>query len=187
MNAAGPRVTPGPLPGTLLIHPMRHHDARGSFEESFHARDFAAATGLTVVFVQDNTVRSSRGVLRGLHFQQEAPQGKLVRVVSGAVFDVVVDLRRGSETYGVARGCDLDADGPQLWIPPGFAHGYLVRSEVAEVVYKVTTYREPSAERALQPLDPALGVVWPAVGELVLAPRDAEAPRLADCPGLVAD
>ena len=187
MSAAGPRVTPGPLPGTLWIQPTRHHDARGSFEETFNAREFAAATGVPAVFVQDNTVRSTRGVLRGLHFQHGAPQGKLVRVVSGAVFDVVVDLRRGSATYGEARGCDLEADGPQLWIPPGFAHGYLVRTDVAEVAYKVTSYRAPAAERVIQPLDPALGVVWPEVGPLVLAPRDAEAPRLADCPGLVAD
>lgn len=187
MSGTGLRVIPGPLPGPLLIHPTRHYDARGSFEETFNARDFAAATGLSLTFVQDNAVRSARGVLRGLHFQQGAPQGKLVRVVSGAVFDVVVDLRRGSPTYGEGRGCDLDADGPQLWVPPGFAHGYLVCSETAEVAYKVTTHREPSAERALQPLDPALGVDWPDVGPIRLAPRDAAAPRLSDCPGLVAD
>lgn len=181
------RVEAGPLPGTLLLQPTIHRDERGDFQESFNAREFRAATGLDVTFVQDNAVRSVRGVLRGLHLQVGTPQGKLVRVVSGAVFDVVLDLRGASPTYGQARGCTLVPDGPQLWIPPGFAHGYLVLSDRAEVAYKVTAYRDETAERVLQPLDPALGVVWPDVGAVRLAPRDAAAPRLADCPGLVAD
>lgn len=187
MTVSSVRVEAGPLPGTLLLSPPIHRDERGEFQESFNAREFQAATGLEVRFVQDNTVRSARGVLRGLHLQIGSPQGKLVRVVSGSVFDVVLDLRGGSPTYGHAGGCTLVPDGPQLWVPPGFAHGYLVLSDRAEVCYKVTAYREVAAERVIQARDPGLGVVWPEVGSVRMSARDAEAPRLADCPGLIAD
>ena len=180
-------VTPTSIAGVLILEPRAYEDDRGWFCESFNQRVFEAAGGGPVTFVQDNAVRSVRGVLRGLHVQVGTPQGKLVRVVSGAVFDVVLELRGASPTYGQARGCTLVPDGPQLWIPSGFAHGYLVLSDRAEVAYKVTAYRDATAERVLQPLDPALGVVWPDVGAVRLAPRDAAAPRLADCPGLIAD
>jgi dTDP-4-dehydrorhamnose 3,5-epimerase len=172
-------VTPTALPEVLLLQPRVFADARGFFLESYNRREFERATGLAPVFVQDNHSRSARGVLRGLHYQLGEPQGKLVRVAQGRVFDVAVDLRRGSSTLGRWVGVELDAASHrQLWIPPGFAHGFLVLSETADLLYKVTAAYEPSQERALAWDDPHLGIDWPiAPGTRpVLSPRDAAAP-----------
>ena len=161
------------LPDVLILEPKVFGDARGFFYESYNARDFAAATGLQVDFVQDNHSQSARGVLRGLHYQIQHAQGKLVRVVRGEVFDVAVDLRKTSPNFGQWTGCHLSADNAkQLWIPPGFAHGFLVLSESAEFLYKTTDYWHPSHERSLLWNDPALGIEWPL-------PLGLEAPVLA--------
>ncbi|MDD2729237.1 dTDP-4-dehydrorhamnose 3,5-epimerase [Malikia sp.] len=154
----------------LIIEPRVFGDARGFFYESFNQQAFDAATGTSLQFVQDNHSRSSRGVLRGLHYQL-APkaQGKLVRVVRGAVFDVAVDIRRASPTFGQWAGVELSEDNHrQLWIPPGFAHGFLVLSESADFLYKTTDYYSPEHERCIAWDDPAIGVAWPDVG---LAPQ----------------
>jgi dTDP-4-dehydrorhamnose 3,5-epimerase len=173
-------VTPTAIPEVLRIEPTVFGDARGFFFESFNARDFRAATGLEVTFVQDNHSRSSRGVLRGLHYQIQQPQGKLVRVVQGEVFDVAVDLRRSSPTFGHWVGETLSADNRrQLWIPPGFAHGFLVRSGWAECLYKSTDFYAPEHERALRWDDPTVRVAWPLEGEPILAAKDVNAPTLA--------
>jgi dTDP-4-dehydrorhamnose 3,5-epimerase len=156
------KASPGALRDVLLLEPRVFGDARGSFFESWNARTFREATGLDVAFVQDNAARSQRGVLRGLHYQLEQPQGKLVRVGRGRVFDVCVDLRRSSPTFGRWDGVVLgDEDHRQLWIPPGFAHGYLVLSEFADFLYKTTDYYAPQSERTLLWSDPALGIRWP--------------------------
>jgi dTDP-4-dehydrorhamnose 3,5-epimerase len=173
-------VIPTDLPGVLVLEPRVFGDERGWFFESWSERVFAESTGFTGGFVQDNHSRSARGVLRGLHYQM-APfaQGKLVRVTSGSVFDVAVDLRRGSATFGRWSGVELSADNRrQLWLPPGFAHGFCVTSESAEVLYKATAYYSPPHERCLRWDDPAIGIRWP-VPAPVLAPRDAAAPLLA--------
>jgi dTDP-4-dehydrorhamnose 3,5-epimerase len=155
-------VTTTPLDGVLLLEPKVFGDERGFFFESFNQRDFDQATGLSVQFVQDNHSKSSQGVLRGLHYQIQHPQGKLVRVTAGEVFDVVVDLRGSSATFGRSYGITLSADNKkQLWIPPGFAHGFLVTSESAEFLYKTTDYWHPEFERSLLWSDPALGIEWP--------------------------
>lgn len=155
-------VTTTPLDGVLLLEPKVFGDERGFFFESFNQRDFDQATGLSVQFVQDNHSKSSQGVLRGLHYQIQHPQGKLVRVTAGEVFDVVVDLRGSSATFGRSYGITLSADNKkQLWIPPGFAHGFLVTSESAEFLYKTTDYWYPAFERSLLWSDPALGIEWP--------------------------
>ena len=155
-------VTTTPLDGVLLLEPKVFGDERGFFFESFNQRDFDQATGLSVQFVQDNHSKSSQGVLRGLHYQIQHPQGKLVRVTAGEVFDVVVDLRGSSATFGRSYGITLSADNKkQLWIPPGFAHGFLVTSESAEFLYKTTDYWYPEFERSLLWSDPALGIEWP--------------------------
>ena len=170
-------VTPTALPEVLRIEPTIFGDARGFFFESFNARDFRAATGLDVTFVQDNHSGSARGVLRGLHYQIRQPQGKLVRVVQGEVFDVAVDLRRRSPTFGRWVGEILSAENRrQLWIPPGFAHGFLVLSEWAECVYKSTDFYAPEHERALRWDDPTVDIIWPLHEAPVLAARDAAAP-----------
>jgi dTDP-4-dehydrorhamnose 3,5-epimerase len=167
------------LQGVLLLEPQLHSDERGFFYESFNAAGFAAATGLAVDFVQDNHTRSARGVLRGLHYQLRPPQGKLVRVVRGAVFDVVVDVRRASPTLGRHLAVELsEADARQLWIPAGFAHGFLALTDGAEVTYKVTDYYDPGSEQAIAWDDPQLRIPWPLeqVGTCVrLSPRDAGA------------
>jgi len=183
-------VTPTALPGVLVLTPKVFGDARGFFYESFNQRDFDDATGLAgVQFVQDNHSRSARGVLRGLHYQL-APQaqGKLVRVTHGAVYDVVVDLRRSSPTFGRWDGVELSADNHrQLWVPPGFAHGFLTLSESAEFLYKTTAYYSPAHERSLLWYDAALGIDWPlvqaGVEQPLLAAKDAAAGTLAqaDC------
>ena len=175
-------VTTTPLDGVLLLEPKVFGDERGFFFESFNKRDFDQATGLSVQFVQDNHSKSSQGVLRGLHYQIQHPQGKLVRVTAGEVFDVVVDLRSSSATFGRSYGITLSADNKkQLWIPPGFAHGFLVTSESAEFLYKTTDYWYPEFERSLLWSDPALGIEWPiAQGqEPVLAKKDEVALSLS--------
>lgn len=170
-------VTPSRLPEVLQIQPQIFGDARGFFYESFNARDFASATGLNAEFVQDNHSKSSQGVLRGLHYQIQHAQGKLVRVVRGEVFDVAVDLRKKSPTFGQWAGFHLSADNAkQVWVPPGFAHGFMVLSESAEFLYKTTDYWYPEFERTLLWNDPALGIEWPLPSALtlpVLAAKDA--------------
>jgi len=177
-------VTPTNLPDVLILEPKVFGDARGFFYESYNARDFAAATGLQVEFVQDNHSQSAKGVLRGLHYQIQHAQGKLVRVVRGEVFDVAVDLRNSSATFGQWTGVHLSADNAkQLWIPPGFAHGFLVLSESAEFLYKTTDYWHPSHERSLLWNDPALGIEWPLPAGLdapLLAAKDAAALMLSE-------
>lgn len=162
------------LPDVKIIEPKVFGDARGFFYESFNAREFAKETGADVEFVQDNHSRSVKGVLRGLHYQIQHPQGKLVRVVSGEVFDVVVDIRRGSATFGKWEGVYLSADNKrQLWVPPGFAHGFCVTSDTAEFLYKTTDYWYPEHERSLLWNDPALAIAWPLEGEPQIAAKDA--------------
>jgi dTDP-4-dehydrorhamnose 3,5-epimerase len=174
------KVSATALPDVRLVEPRVFGDERGSFFESWNARAFAAA-GLDVAFVQDNHSRSRRGVLRGLHYQIEHAQGKLVRVVVGEVFDVVVDLRRSSPTFGRSLGMALSAENRRmLWVPPGFAHGFLVLSEEAEFLYKTTDYWYPEHERTLLWNDPALGIAWPLAGPPVLAAKDAAGRLLAD-------
>lgn len=167
-------VIPTAIPDVLLLEPAVFADARGFFFESFNARDFREAAGLDVQFVQDNHSRSQRGVLRGLHYQVRHPQGKLVRVVQGRVFDVAVDLRRSSPSFGKWVGNVLDADQRrQLWVPPGFAHGFVVLGESAELLYKTTDYWYPEHERSLLWNDAALGIAWPIDFAPQLADKDA--------------
>ncbi|MBQ6656041.1 MAG: dTDP-4-dehydrorhamnose 3,5-epimerase [Ottowia sp.] len=171
-----------PLEGVLILEPKVFGDARGFFLESYNRRDFAAATGLNLDFVQDNHSRSRRGVLRGLHYQIKQPQGKLVRVVRGAVFDVAVDIRRSSPTFGRWTGAELSEENQrQFWIPPGFAHGFLVLTDTADFLYKATDWYAPEHERGIAWNDPAIGVEWPldAIGEPLLSDKDRAAPLLA--------
>ena len=175
-------ATPTAIADVLVLEPKVFGDARGFFFESFNQRDFEAATGMACSFVQDNHSKSARGVLRGLHYQIKHPQGKLVRVVQGEVFDVVVDLRRASPTFGKWVGEVLSADNKrQMWVPPGFAHGFVVLSESAEFLYKTTDYWYPEHERSLLWNDPALGIRWPLEGPPQLAAKDADAMPLARC------
>ncbi len=178
-------VIPTALPDVLILQPQVHGDARGFFLESFNQRDFAQATGFSGSFVQDNHSRSCRGVLRGLHYQLEQAQGRLVRVLAGSVFDVAVDLRRSSPSFGRWVGEVLSAENQrQIWIPPGFAHGFLVLSESADFAYKTTAYYAPEHERSLRWDDPDLGINWPlGAGQTpLLAAKDASAPMLAQAP-----
>ena len=173
------QVVPTALPDVLLIEPRVFEDPRGFFLESYNRRAFAEA-GIDVEFVQDNHSRSRRGVLRGLHYQIEHAQGKLVRVIEGEVFDVAVDLRRASPTFGRHVALTLGAaDKRMLFIPPGFAHGFLVVSDAAQFLYKTTDYWYPEHERTLLWRDPALGIAWPADVEPVLAAKDAAGVPLA--------
>ncbi|HVF63254.1 MAG TPA: dTDP-4-dehydrorhamnose 3,5-epimerase [Casimicrobiaceae bacterium] len=168
------------IPDVRIVEPRVFSDARGFFFESFNERDFAAA-GLTATFVQDNHSRSQRGVLRGLHYQVQHAQGKLVRVVSGEVFDVAVDLRRSKSTFGRSVCVRLSAESHRmLWIPPGFAHGFLVLSQTADFLYKTTDYRYPEHERTLLWNDPQVGIAWPVDGEPTLAAKDRQGALLAD-------
>lgn len=168
------------LPEVLIMEPKVFGDDRGFFFESFNARQFEDATGLKRNFVQDNHSRSARNVLRGLHYQIQQPQGKLVRVVSGTVFDVAVDIRRSSPNFGKWVGVELSAENKrQLWVPEGFAHGFVVLSESAEFLYKTTDYYAPQFERSLRWDDPALGISWPIEGMPVLSKKDEVAPALA--------
>jgi dTDP-4-dehydrorhamnose 3,5-epimerase len=173
------KITPTALSEILLIEPRVFGDARGFFFESYNQRALAEA-GLEGDFVQDNHSLSARGVLRGLHYQIEHAQGKLVRVIAGEVFDVAVDVRRGSANFGRWVGVTLSSSNKRmLWIPPGFAHGFLVVSESAEFVYKTTDYWYPEFERCLLWNDPALGISWPLVGTPTLAAKDAAGRPLA--------
>jgi dTDP-4-dehydrorhamnose 3,5-epimerase len=175
------------LPGVLILEPRVFGDARGFFFESFNARAFREATGLSVDFVQDNHSRSTRGVLRGLHYQIEQAQGKLVRVVSGRVFDVAVDIRRGSPTFGRWTGVELSEENQRLfWIPPGFAHGFVVLSASADFLYKATDYYAPQHERCILWNDPAIGIDWRFDDEPLLSGKDREGKLLsaADLPSL---
>jgi dTDP-4-dehydrorhamnose 3,5-epimerase len=175
------KATPTALPEVLLLEPRVFGDERGFFMESWNARTFREATGLDVAFVQDNHSRSARNVLRGIHYQVVQPQGKLIRVVAGSVFDVAVDLRRSSPRFGQWVGVELSAQNRlQMWIPPGFGHGFLVTSEAADFLYKTTEYWIGEFDRALRWNDPALGIAWPLAGEPILAGRDAQAPLLAE-------
>ena len=174
------RVTPTAIADVLLLEPRVFGDARGFFLESYNEKVFAQATGLQVQFVQDNHSRSQRHVLRGMHFQTENPQGKLVRVVAGAVFDVVVDIRPDSPTYGSWVGEELSLDNQrQLWIPPGLAHGFLVLSESADFLYKTTEYYHPASERCLAWNDPTVAIDWPLEDKPPLvSEKDAKGLRL---------
>ena len=175
------QVIKTPLDGVLLIEPKVFGDARGFFFESFNARRFTELTGINAAFVQDNHSRSAQGVLRGLHYQIQQPQGKLVRVVAGAVFDVAVDVRASSRTFGQWVGEELSADNKRMmWVPPGFAHGFLVLSEYAEFLYKTTDYYAPAFERAIAWNDPQLGIQWPLSGEPLLSAKDKAGVLLQD-------
>lgn len=168
------------IPDVCIVEPRVFGDARGFFMESWNARTLRDA-GVDATFVQDNHSRSRRGVLRGLHYQVEHAQGKLVRVVSGEVFDVAVDLRKRSPTFGRWVGVTLSEDNKRmLWVPAGFAHGFLVRSESADFLYKTTDYYHPQHERTLLWNDPAVGIEWPLDGEPLLAAKDAAGAKLAD-------
>ncbi|MDA8109627.1 MAG: dTDP-4-dehydrorhamnose 3,5-epimerase [Betaproteobacteria bacterium] len=169
------------IPEVLLLEPKVFGDARGWFFEAYNRRAFREATGVDVEFVQDNHSRSAKHVLRGLHYQIRQPQGKLVRVTAGEVFDVSVDLRRGSATFARWVGVALSAESKRaVWVPPGFAHGFVVVSEFAEVQYKTTDYYAPEHERVLLWNDPALAIAWPLAGESVLNDRDRRGARLAE-------
>jgi dTDP-4-dehydrorhamnose 3,5-epimerase len=168
------------LDGLVLLAPTVHGDERGFFVETFRA-DTARAHGIPTEFVQDNHSRSRRGTLRGIHFQTHPGQGKLVRVARGRVLDVVVDLRRGSPTFGEWEAVELDdVGGHMLWIPVGFGHGFLVLSETADFVYKCTNYYDPATEAGIRFDDPAVGIEWPSDVELLYSERDATAPTLAE-------
>ncbi len=164
------------IPDVLIIEPRVFGDARGFFFESFNQQAFRAVTGLDVAFVQDNHSRSAKGVLRGLHYQIEQPQGKLVRVVRGAVFDVAVDLRQTSPTFGKWVGVELSEENQrQLWVPAGFGHGFLTLSETADFLYKTTDYYAPAFERCIAWNDPALGIEWPLNGATALLSQKDQA------------
>ena len=166
-------VTATKIPDVLIIEPKVFGDSRGFFFESFNQNDFNKAIGKQVSFVQDNHSRSSKGVLRGTHYQIQQPQGKLVRVVSGAVFDVAVDLRKSSPTFGQWVGVELNADNnKQLWVPEGFGHGFVVLSESAEFLYKTTDYYAPEFERCIIWNDPTIGIIWPVNEEPQLSGKD---------------
>ena len=181
------KVTQTAIADVLLIEPKVFGDARGFFFESFNQKAFDEAVGQRVDFVQDNHSRSTMGVLRGLHYQVQQPQGKLVRVVRGAVFDVAVDIRRSSPTFGQWVGSELSEDNHrQLWVPPGLAHGFLVLSESADFLYKTTDYYAPAHERCIAWNDPTLSVEWPDTGIAPkLSAKDAAAPTFlsAEIPG----
>jgi dTDP-4-dehydrorhamnose 3,5-epimerase len=168
-------ATPTAIPDVLVIEPKAFGDDRGWFFESFNEKDFSAVVGKSVSFVQDNHSSSKKGVLRGLHYQMEQTQGKLVRVCVGAVFDVVVDLRKSSTTFGQWAGVELSVENKkQLWVPPGFAHGFLVLSETAEFLYKTTDYWHAASEKCIVWNDPTLNIQWPDIAMLpLLNPKDA--------------
>ena len=174
------KATSTAIPDVLVIEPKVFGDARGFFFESFNQKAFEDATGVAPTFVQDNHSRSSRGVLRGLHYQIQQPQGKLVRVVRGAVFDVAVDIRRSSPTFGQWVGVELNEENHrQLWVPAGFAHGFLVLSEMADFLYKTTDYYAPQHERCILWSDQAIGIEWPHLGmPPVLSSKDLQGVNL---------
>jgi dTDP-4-dehydrorhamnose 3,5-epimerase len=172
------QLVPTTHPDVLILEPTVHGDHRGFFLETFRGSVFAAA-GLPDVFVQDNHSRSAAGILRGLHYQLQQPQGKLVRCIAGRVFDVAVDIRRSSPRFRQWVGVELSADNKRaLWIPPGFAHGFLVLGESAEITYKCSTYYHPASDRSLRWDDPTLGIAWPLASAPVLSDKDRLAPLL---------
>ncbi len=175
------KVTPTAIPEVLVLEPQVFGDDRGFFFESFNARRFEQVTGVAANFVQDNHSKSARNVLRGLHYQIRQPQGKLVRVTAGAIYDVVVDMRKSSPFFGRWVGVELSAENRrQIWVPPGFAHGFVVTSESAECLYKTTDYWAPEYERSILWNDPALAIEWPIVGEPMLSGKDSKGLLLAD-------
>jgi len=175
------QIQPTAIPEVLLIEPTVFGDDRGFFYESFNQKHFTEMTGITRQFIQDNHSKSAKGVLRGLHYQIQQPQGKLVRVTHGEVFDVAVDLRKSSATFGKWTGTRLsEANKRQLWIPEGFAHGFVVLSDNAEFLYKTTDYWAPEFERSILWNDPAIGIDWPFDGEPLLSGKDKVATLLAD-------
>jgi dTDP-4-dehydrorhamnose 3,5-epimerase len=177
------KVIPTSIPAVMIIEPRVFGDSRGFFFESFNQKNFSEATELDVEFVQDNHSRSAKGVLRGLHYQIRRPQGKLVRVVCGTVFDVAVDIRKSSPTFGHWVGVELSEDNfRQLWVPPGFAHGFYVLSDSADFLYKTTDYYIPEFERGLLWNDPEIAVSWPVETDtqLIISAKDTNAARLAD-------
>jgi dTDP-4-dehydrorhamnose 3,5-epimerase len=175
-------IIPAEISDVLILEPKVFGDERGFFFESFNQRLFVDKTGIDVQFVQDNHSRSVRNVLRGLHYQIQQTQGKLVRVSMGEIFDVVVDLRKSSSTFGQWTGNFLSADNKlQLWVPPGFAHGFVVTSEIAEVQYKATDYYAPQHERCLFWDDPDLAIAWQLTGEPILSAKDQAGKPLRDC------
>ena len=176
------QAIPTAIPEVLIIEPKVFGDARGFFYESFNQKAFNQATGLNLNFVQDNHSRSAKGVLRGLHYQVQQPQGKLVRVVRGAVFDVAVDIRKSSPTFGKWIGIELSEDNHrQLWVPPGFAHGFMVTSESADFLYKTTDYYAPEHERCIRWNDPDLAIAWPPNLTPLLSAKDGDADALSSC------
>ena len=173
------KAIPTALPDLLIVEPEVFGDARGFFMESFNQKTFTQITGLDIQFVQDNHSRSAKGVLRGLHYQIRQPQGKLVRTVRGAVFDVVVDIRKSSPAFGRWLGVTLTEDNHrQLWVPTGFAHGFVVLSDTADVLYKTTDYYAPQFERCIRWNDPAIGIEWPCPEEPHLSAKDDAAVTL---------
>lgn len=175
------KATPLSIPDVILLEPKVFGDRRGSFFESYNHAQFEAAIGKQINFVQDNHSRSAKNVLRGLHYQIQHPQGKLVRVVAGMVFDVAVDMRKSSPTFGLWVGATLcAANKRQLWVPEGFAHGFLVLSDEAEFLYKTTDYYYPEFERSVRWNDPDIGIQWPEASEPVLSEKDQAAALLAD-------
>jgi dTDP-4-dehydrorhamnose 3,5-epimerase len=175
------KVTRTSIPEVLILEPQVFGDARGFLLESWNARRFCDAVGSNIAFVQDNHSRSRRGVLRGLHYQIRQPQGKLVRVATGRVFDAAVDLRKSSPTFGRWAGAELSGDNHrQLWIPAGFAHGFLVLSDSADFLYKTTDYYAPQHERSVLWNDPAVGIDWPMDGEPTLSAKDKAGVLLRD-------
>jgi dTDP-4-dehydrorhamnose 3,5-epimerase len=174
-------VTPTAIPDLLILEPKVFGDSRGFFFESFNVNNFAQATGLNVNFVQDNHSRSSKGVLRGLHYQVQQTQGKLVHVTQGAVFDVAIDIRKSSPTFGKWVACELsDSNHRQLWIPPGFAHGFMVLSESADFLYKTTDYYAPVHERCIAWNDSSIGIQWPLGITPMLSAKDQQGLALAE-------
>jgi dTDP-4-dehydrorhamnose 3,5-epimerase len=175
------QAIPTPIPDLLILEPKVFGDARGFFFESYNENAFHAATGLRPNFVQDNHSRSAKGVLRGLHYQIQQPQGKLVRVTEGEVFDVAVDIRRSSPSFGKWFGTHLSAENRRMmWVPAGFAHGFLVLSEFAEFLYKTTDFYAPEHERCISWDDPAIGMKWPLQGAPLLSVKDQQGALLKD-------
>ena len=175
------KVMPQAIPDVLVIEPRVFGDERGFFFESFNRRQFAEITGRDVDFVQDNHSRSAKNVLRGLHYQIQHPQGKLMRVVQGVVFDVVVDIRKNSPTFGQYVGVELSAENKRMfWVPEGFAHGFVVLSDTAEFLYKTTDYWAPEFERCIAWNDLAIGIKWPIQGQPALSAKDQQGKILAD-------
>jgi dTDP-4-dehydrorhamnose 3,5-epimerase len=175
------KVTPADIPDVLILEPRVFEDARGLFYESYNKRAFREAAGVEAEFVQDNVSRSAKNVLRGLHYQIKRPQGKLVRVLAGEIWDVAVDIRQSSPTFGKWVGLKLSADDKRaIWVPPGFAHGFIAISKVAEVQYKTTDYYAPEHERTIRWDDQKLAIAWPRAGEPILNDRDRRGTVLAE-------